>query len=81
MHLSNTCVHSCNPSDVSSIETQYHVADVALGAGVLALGAATWITLAHVFAKAGPATAATGTLHFEAVPLPHGGAATVGARF
>jgi hypothetical protein len=41
------CSPRCTPDEVSNAQTRYIVADVSLAAGVLSLGAALWIAIAH----------------------------------
>jgi hypothetical protein len=45
--LRTTCAPRCAQSDVDSINTKIIVADVSLGAGVVALGVATWLIVSH----------------------------------
>ncbi len=44
-HLRQTCVPACQSSDVDAVRTKLLVADVALGAGVVSLAAATWFAV------------------------------------
>jgi hypothetical protein len=46
-NLRNTCAPRCAQSDVDSVNTKIIVADVSLGAGVVALGVATWLIVSH----------------------------------
>ncbi len=46
-NLRSTCAPRCAQSDVDSVNTKIIVADVSLGAGVVALGVATWLIVSH----------------------------------
>jgi hypothetical protein len=45
--LFNSCIHGCTPSDVSSLELQYNIADVTMVVGFVALAVAVVLTAAH----------------------------------
>jgi tetratricopeptide (TPR) repeat protein len=44
-HLESTCSPSCNPADVDALRTKFIIADLALVAGVVSLGATTYIVV------------------------------------
>jgi hypothetical protein len=44
-HLKQTCVPACQTSDVDAVRTKLLIADIALGAGVVSLAAATWFAV------------------------------------
>jgi hypothetical protein len=76
--LKNTCGKTgmCNPSTVSGYELDYDLAGVSLGVGIVAVGFAAYVFIAHPFgtlvasdAKASEAPAS----RFRVVPSPHGG--------
>ena len=46
-HLEATCSPSCNPADVDALRTKFLIADVALAAGVVSLGAATYLIVSQ----------------------------------
>jgi hypothetical protein len=50
-HLADTCPHSCNPGDVSHVQTQYHVADAMLGVGLVAVAVGTGLVAAKLIAN------------------------------
>jgi tetratricopeptide (TPR) repeat protein len=54
-HLEATCSPQCNPADVDALRTKYLIADLALVAGVVSLGATTYIVL-----SSGPRQGAVG---------------------
>jgi hypothetical protein len=66
---------SCNSSTVSGYELDYDLAGVALGVGVVAVGLATYIFIAHPLGTvaADPARAQAARPWFRVVPSPHGG--------
>ena len=45
-HLRSSCAPGCSASDVDSMRTELHVADVGLLVGIASFGVATWIVLA-----------------------------------
>lgn len=73
--MRETCAPGCAPSDVDAARTKMILANVSLGAGVLALGAATWLTLSS--SSRGRPSSAVLLLS----PVPGGGAAAVIGRF
>jgi tetratricopeptide (TPR) repeat protein len=54
-HLESTCSPQCNPADVDALRTKFLIADLALVAGVVSLGATTYIVL-----SSGPRQGAVG---------------------
>lgn len=46
-NLRSTCAPRCAQSDVDSVNTKLIIADVSLGAGLVALGVATWLLVSH----------------------------------
>ena len=72
---SSGCDVGCSQSSKSHVDVELRVADVSLGAGVVALGIATWIYLTR------PTAAALEAARFDLRPAPGGGVATMGARF
>jgi hypothetical protein len=54
------CKPNCSDGFVESVETRYLLANVSLGVGVAALGAAAWVLLTGSAAEAEPAQAAEG---------------------
>jgi len=46
-HLEATCSPACNPADVDALRTKFLIADVALAAGVVSLGAATYLVVSR----------------------------------
>lgn len=76
-NLRGSCKPLCNPSDVSSVTTKYHVADAALAIGVVAAGAAAWVYFSRPAAPGAPQTGARVGVH----PMPGGGGASIGLRF
>ncbi len=76
-HLSSTCgvTHTCAPSDVGGVSSEYHAADVALGASIVFVGAATIIGILH--ATSSPKA----PVHAAVMFLPGGAAASLEGRF
>jgi len=60
---------TCSASQVSSDELGYDLAGVSLGVGIVAVGIATYVFIAHPF---GTPTPATQSHAFRIVPVPHG---------
>ncbi|AGP37343.1 hypothetical protein SCE1572_24360 [Sorangium cellulosum So0157-2] len=56
--LRATCAPRCPGDDVRAIRVQHAIADVGLGVGVLALGAATWLYLTRPAAARPPSAGA-----------------------
>jgi hypothetical protein len=46
-HLESTCSPRCDPADVDALRTKFLIADVALAAGVVSLGAATYLVVSR----------------------------------
>jgi hypothetical protein len=70
------CSPRCNPSDVDAATRNLHIADAALGLGVLSLGAATWLYLSKPRVHPSPSKAT-----FEILPTVSGGTAEVAVTF
>ncbi|MDP8999834.1 MAG: hypothetical protein M3O46_06960, partial [Myxococcota bacterium] len=68
------CAPNCAPSERDSIQTKFIIADVALGAGIVSAGLATYFFLR----SRGVTTANTAV---DVVPRAGGGVATVSGRF
>jgi hypothetical protein len=49
-HLANTCSPGCSPAQIAPVTRDYVIADVSLGVGVVAAGAAAWVILARGYA-------------------------------
>jgi hypothetical protein len=75
-----TCAPQCSDSEVSSIRTKYHMADVSLGVGVVALGVGGYLLLASPHNTAPGNTLERG-VGFDIHALPSGGIATLGSSF
>jgi hypothetical protein len=73
--LHDTCGSACDPSDVHALEVRSAVADLSLGVGVVAIGAAVWIRVAG----APPSDATTPTISIA--PTQGGAIGWVGGRF
>jgi hypothetical protein len=93
-NLRSTCAPNCAQSDVNSAHTKLIISDVALGVGVVSLGAAAWLFFtrgpstpspqtAQSTAGTAPATSPAKQLTFQAdvLPRPGGGIASLTARF
>ena len=76
LHATCGVTHTCAESDVSATRTKLIVADVSLGVGVVAIGVATGLLIAHL--RAAPSKAA---LRLDAFPVAGGGVAALGGRF
>lgn len=59
-HLRETCAPSCSTSDVDHVRTQLMIADIALGVGVVSVGAATWLLLSDGDDEPGPLSVGAG---------------------
>ena len=77
-HLHETCgvTHTCAQADVDATHTKLLAADISLGAGVVLVGVATGLLIAHVVRA--PKTAA---LRLDVLPVAKGGGAVVGGSF
>lgn len=71
------CKGHCPVDDVRAVERDQVVADVSLGLGLVALGAAAYL----YFGEAKEAPATKSAWRFGVTPLARGAAASVGARF
>jgi len=80
--LRDTCgkTHSCAVDDVDATKTRLIAADVSLGVGILALGAASWLFVTSRGNADAPASSAIVWTPLV-TPLPGGGAAGVAGRF
>jgi hypothetical protein len=67
-----TCAPACAQSDVDDAKSKLLIADVSLGVGLVAIGAATWILISHWSSSAPPAAA-----RVDVHPLPGGALASV----
>jgi hypothetical protein len=76
-HLSSTCgvTHMCSPNDVGGVANEYHAADVALGATIVFVAAATIIGIVH--ASSSPKA----PVHAGVMFAPGGAAASLQGRF
>jgi hypothetical protein len=79
--LQNGCgqTHSCMQDDVDAARAKQTFAEVSLGVGVVALGAAAYLFLSRP--SAAPANPAVSKLRLDFKPAPGGGTATFGATF
>jgi len=75
-----TCAPKCSDSEVSSVRTKYHMADVSLGVGVVALGVGGYLLLASPHDTA-PGNTPDRGVGFDVHALPGGGFATFGSKF
>jgi hypothetical protein len=75
-NLRNTCAPGCAQSDLDAVKQKALIADISLGVGVVALGAAAWV----FFANSSPAPAPAAAL-LDVRPTPGGAVARVGGRF
>lgn len=75
-----TCAPRCSDSEVSSVRTKYHMADVSLGVGVVALGVGGYLMLTSA-RNTSPRNAPDRSVGFDVHALPGGGFATVGSNF
>ena len=68
---------SCSPSQISGYQLDYDLAGVTLGVGIVAVGVATYVLLAHPFGTSSGDPAHTGQAAarpwFRVVPSPRGG--------
>jgi hypothetical protein len=76
--LLSQCSPNCSPSNLEHIRKLYLVADISLGVGVAALGAATFIALSSGSSKEKPSEAA---YVVDVSPTPSGAFATVSGSF
>jgi hypothetical protein len=73
-NLRQTCAPNCASSDLDAVKQKALFADLSLGVGVVALGAAAWVFLAN---RPAPSAAAL----LDVRPTPGGAVARVGGRF
>jgi hypothetical protein len=73
------CAPHCLQSSVDHIRGLYIAADVSVGVGAVALGAATWIFVRHSLAKESSPPGAA--YRFDVSPTPHGAFAAVTRSF
>jgi hypothetical protein len=86
--LEQSCFGTCNQADIDAVKTQFLVADVALGVGVVSLGVATYLLLATGGRSAEKPAGAeasravrTRDVSFGVAPRPGGGAVGLTGRF
>ncbi len=75
--LLDRCAPNCSRQSVDHVSNMYIAADITLGAGVVALGAATWLYLSRPEVEDEKAA----TYHFDVQPTASGAYATVGRAF
>jgi hypothetical protein len=75
--LLDRCAPDCSQASVDHVSNMYIAADIALGAGVVALGAATWLYLTRPQVEDEKAA----TYRFDVQPTASGAYATVGRAF
>jgi hypothetical protein len=76
--LLDRCAPDCSQKSVDHVSHMYIAADISLGVGVVALGAATWLYLTRPEIED---TTSAQTYHFDVKPLASGAFATVGRSF
>jgi hypothetical protein len=76
----HSCAPACSDSEVSSIRTKYHLADISLGVGVVSLGVAGYLLLSSPKAEAQRATTSSAP-NLDVGLLHHGGYAVMRTRF
>jgi hypothetical protein len=76
--LLDRCAPNCSQESVDHVRHLYIAADITLGAGVLALGAATWLYLSRPEVED---TRSARAYHFDVHPTASGAFATVGRAF
>ncbi len=72
------CKPNCQQASVDHVQRLYLAADITLGVGIAALGAATWLFVADLTAEKPPSHAA---YRFDVTPLASGAFATVKGAF
>jgi hypothetical protein len=75
------CAPNCSEDSVDHIRNLYVAADVSLGVGIVAIGAAAWLLLAGGDVKDPPAPAKTASYSFDVKPSRSGVLATVSGAF
>ena len=68
----NGCAGHCSASTVNGYQLDYDLAGVMLGVGVVAVGVAVYVFLAHPFGTPQNTTSHAGKATFRVVPSPHG---------
>jgi hypothetical protein len=76
--LLDRCAPNCSRESVDHVRHLYIAADITLGAGVVALGAATWLYLSRPEVED---TRSARTYRFDVRPIASGAFATVGRAF
>jgi hypothetical protein len=76
-NLRQTCAPNCAKSDLDAVKQKAAIADISLGVGVVALGAAAWV----FFANGGTSPAPTPAAVLDVRPTPGGAVASFGRRF
>jgi hypothetical protein len=76
--LLSECSPNCSPASLEHIRKLYLIADISLGVGVVALGAATWIALSSGSSKEKSSETA---YVIDVKPTPSGAFATVSGSF
>ena len=76
--LRSSCAPNCDASKVEAARSKLIFADISLGAGVVALGVATWMVLTST---ASPPPARTGITGVDLRAVAGGGVAEIAARF
>ncbi len=79
-NLRSTCAPACSTSQVDSVRHKLLAADISLGVGVVAIGAAAVLWITHPSASASVSTGSTGP-RLDLGVLPGGGMASLGGRF
>jgi hypothetical protein len=80
-HLRQTCAPYCRSSDLDAVRQKALFADLSLGVGVVALGAATWVFLASSHRDAEPPAATERGASLDVQPIRGGAFAGVSGRF
>jgi hypothetical protein len=76
--LSGTCAPACGSGPVQSVRTRYLLADISLGVGLAAAGAAVYLHFRH---RAGPPERDAGALAWGAAFVPGGPLLTLAAPY
>jgi hypothetical protein len=74
--LRQTCAPTCAPSDLDGVKQKAAIADVSLGVGLVALGAAAWVFFSSGSSSPPPASAV-----LDVRPTPGGAVARFGTQF
>ena len=75
------CAPNCSQDSVDHVRNMYIAADIALGAGIVAIGAATWLYLSHPDAEEPARAESKQAYRFDVRPLASGAFATVRGAF